>query len=497
MYFTKLPKSIAKIALMFFVLGIFPGAVTQPATVAAAPAPAIVPIQLQTFGALPVMVLNYTQTPINIQLYQGAQTTGYGSTYMPIAIGLSGVTYYNDSNPSIKNITDPSGTKPTLSALPAIPPASPNTQIVSAGDYMSLFTLFPSWSVPYTQKALGPNNFFTSDTLKNTGALPDPATLVPYEVSNKNSGRPAMGILDSSVPSTLSMFLTPLDATTGKSLANYSINIKNLGAGTSSYQPMPIPSTGPGWWDFIMPIAVDIQSICTLDPLGIGAMVIGMPATIETIKSMNNPADNPDGYQQNTANPVKSAGLNVTASGRTFSINAPFSFTQGNTDSSVYQILADPSDATSYANLPLSQQNAVVIATYRQTPNLNGSDQARNSADLLIVAVINEAVYSANQAQQCMNNSMLQGAAKPIYKPTKEQAADTLKLLAIISAIAEKNPQDAQKIVKMFGTHGQYQKLKNNPSAVKALTSQLKAIFEKYQKDLPGIQQYLTKLAQK
>ena len=81
------------------------------------------------------------------------------------------------------------------------------------------------------------------------------------------------------------------------------------------------------------------------------------------------------------------------------------------------------------------------------------------------------------------------------YKPTKAQAADSWKLLGILTAMAKNNPQDAHYIVEMFGIHGKYDKMKKDPNAVRSMHEELKAIFEKHKKDLPAIEQYLEKLA--
>ncbi len=83
------------------------------------------------------------------------------------------------------------------------------------------------------------------------------------------------------------------------------------------------------------------------------------------------------------------------------------------------------------------------------------------------------------------------------YKPTKAQAADTLKILGILTALAKNNPQDANYIVEMFGIRGKYDKMKHDPNAVRSMNAELKAIFEKHSKALPAIEPYLSKLAQK
>jgi hypothetical protein len=98
--------------------------------------------------------------------------------------------------------------------------------------------------------------------------------------------------------------------------------------------------------------------------------------------------------------------------------------------------------------------------------------------------------------QQYINLRNKQGSTTAKYTPTKEQAQDSTKILAILHAIAKNNPQDAQKIIGMFGVRGAYKQMKHDPSAMNNLHIELKAIFEKHSKELPALEPYLAKLAQ-
>jgi len=114
------------------------------------------------------------------------------------------------------------------------------------------------------------------------------------------------------------------------------------------------------------------------------------------------------------------------------------------------------------------------------------------------VMVINQAVYAANQMQQSLNNVSVSkvGGGKLQYKPSKDQSQDSLKLLAILSAIDKKNPQDAKKIIELFGMRGQYGKAKHDPNAQAAIKKTLRVIFEKHRSEIPAIEHYLMKLPQ-
>ena len=126
-------------------------------------------------------------------------------------------------------------------------------------------------------------------------------------------------------------------------------------------------------------------------------------------------------------------------------------------------------------------------------------DQSQlGSSDLLIVAVINQSVYSAGKAGQFINTSPTQATAgKARLKPTKEQAQDSLHILGVLTAIAKTHPQDAQFMIDNFGIHGKYEKIRNDRLAVKNLSIELSKVFERHKAEFPILGQYLTKLAQK
>ena len=99
--------------------------------------------------------------------------------------------------------------------------------------------------------------------------------------------------------------------------------------------------------------------------------------------------------------------------------------------------------------------------------------------------------------QICLNspsNAMV-STAKRQYKPRREESQDTFKLLEIITAISKKNPQDAQKLLDLFGMNGQYGKAKHDSNALAGIRMKAKEIFEKHKAEIPAINSYLAKLA--
>ena len=226
-------------------------------------------------------------------------------------------------------------------------------------------------------------------------------------------------------------------------------------------------------------------------------LVEWLPATIDGIVSdVQNGSANAN-ITTDTNYPAKSAGINVSATATFSDTNGEKLVAyEGDSQSLIYEVQG--ADGT-YAKLPLIQQNAVMITTWRQKPVDNyGVELNVNSADTLFVTVLNNGVYASNQVQKYINqpsNSAMSSVAK--YKPTKAQAADTLKILGILTAMAKNAPQDANYIVETFGIRGKYDKIKHDPNAVKTMNQELKAIFEKHSKALPAIEPYLSKLAQK
>jgi hypothetical protein len=237
-----------------------------------------------------------------------------------------------------------------------------------------------------------------------------------------------------------------------------------------------------------MHTALDIVSDAAVvgsgDGLGIADIVAGIPATIEGIVASSNKNTNVSTY---TSYPAKSKGIQVSVS----SIY-PISLTSGDNQSLMYS--ATP--ATNWG-MPWLFQNDVFITTFRQQPINTGSGE-RNSADTLFITVINEGVSASNQLQQYINSpnsASMVGGAK--YTPTKEQAQDSLKILTILTLLSKDRPQDAKTIIDMFGISGKYRAIKNDPNAMSKFNLELKAIFERYKKEVPDVERYLANLARK
>jgi len=491
MHFTKGTKSISKFVLMFFALIVFSGALTQSS--AAAPTPT--PIQVQTFGTLPVMVFNFTQSAITINLVPSLSNV-YTSAGFPMGVGLSGV-YYVDQGTGMAPV--PSLTNPRINGLS--PFVTNGNQYNANNDFMQMFTLFPSWS------ATSANSAAMRDCTMVSGGQPSANTagvIVKYAdynnyTMNKGSNAGTLYAHDSANPSSTAIKLSLVDPAIGSKFASYDININNLGKGTSAFQAEPA-NASPDYLQTMLEIAIDAESIITGDPLGIIAIFAGIPATVQNIsEAVNNNAFN-SVYKFPDKNPVSSKGVTVLAANDpTFTGGGTVTYNKGDSDSSLYNVLSDPNDPQSYANLPLPQQNFVYVRTFRQAPPSNGGATQLSSADLLMVFVVNEAVYSANQTQQLINNPSpaLRVAAKAPYKPTKAQAEDSLKILKIITDIHKANPQDAKQLIAMFGTQGTYKNSKKDAVALGKIKIQLIEIFEKHKKDLPAINEYLTKLHQK
>jgi hypothetical protein len=267
----------------------------------------------------------------------------------------------------------------------------------------------------------------------------------------------------------------------------------------------------------VLNLVTDIATCASGDPLGIIDFIAGIPATIDGIvttivndnqsTNVNIATDNsaptstsPVNVTTTTAYPAKTSGVLVSATATFNDGNnetlAPYTGTPqspfaGDAQSQIYAVTS----ATN-PNLPLLQQNYIAVTTWRQSPDLNTGSVLPNAADTLFVTVMNEGMYTSNQLQQYINTpSTVQATAK--YKPTKEHAQDTFKVLGILNALAKNHPQDAKAIVEMFGMRGKYQAIKKDPNALRTLDTELKTILEKYSKELPVIEQYLTKLAHK
>ena len=226
-----------------------------------------------------------------------------------------------------------------------------------------------------------------------------------------------------------------------------------------------------------------------MDPICLITSLMGIPDTVAGIYGEYTSNSN----TTNLPYPATYKGIYVNGD-----VNLPAGYTntstatEGNND---YLVYTSQVSATSKA-LPLEMQNTMFIATTRQPSPGNNSIGDRNSADTLIILIINEGLYSANQTQQFLNSNAPVKSALA-YKPTKEQAVDSLRILGILTAISKKSPQDAQKIIELFGFYGQHEKTKNDPNAAAGIKIKLKEVLEKYQREIPAIEPYLVKLAQK
>lgn len=463
-------------------LAVMSGGVTQAAT-PASPPPAGTAVQLQTYGVLPVMVMNLTQVPINFNISTN-QAAAYTRANTPIAIGLSGVAYPQGSgttpwfsNPTTPTITPSGLTNASLQPVASASGAASNTNF----SFLNAFAMFPSWSgtvnfpgtayVPYTYGSGG----------ASMGGTPG-----SQETGNYYNYTPQAAYGQSmATASTSSINLNPVSSN-GSPLAGYVISINSLGGATSAYQSQQ--SSFPpqqDWVEDILTILVDIETIAEPSPIGIADMVYGI------YKSIKEMLDSGSESYTNAPYPATYKGINVTAALGGNSSGLSFSPTSGNSSYLVYET----SPVNAATPLPLEQQNAVIVYTWRTSPQ-NTSTNERNSADTLVVMVINQAVYAANQMQQTLNNVSPSkvGAGKLQYKPSKDQAQDSFKLLAIMEEIHKKSPQDAKQLIDTFGMRGQSGKAKQDPTTQAAIKKTLKEVFEKHRGEIPAIEHYLAKM---
>lgn len=492
-------------------------------------------VALNTYGSLPVIVLNLTQSPINMNI--STTSNAYGSTSLPLAIGLPGV-YYSQGNGAtamLNNIVSPTspvnGTT-SASLMPAITSvATDSSTPITNYNFMSLFTVFPSWSQPANFNhvqyvSLGGLNasFGAAAVPGNYSVLAGYPNTDPKKANTSNVSAYA---LNAGQPVTTSINLNLLAAagqlpglSAGQPAATYKINIDSLGALTSG--GVDIPQNGIsilGAMHSVLNLVTDIATCASGDPLGIIDFIAGIPATIDGIvttivnanqsTNVNIATDNsapastsPVNVTTTTPYPAKTSGILVSATATFNDGNnetlAPYTGTTGSPFAGDAQSQIYAVTSATNPNLPLLQQNYIAVTTWRQSPDLNTGSVLPNAADTLFVTVMNEGMYTANQLQQYINNSstvQTTGVAK--YKPTKEHAQDTFKILGILTALYKNHPQDAKAIVEMFGMRGKYQTIKKDPNALRTLDTELKTIFEKYSKELPVVEQYLTKLAHK
>lgn len=476
--------------------------------------PAATSVALNTYGSVPVVVLNLTQSPINLNV--STNSTSYG-TALPLAAGLPGVYYPQSSGATstFNNIVNPSASvngttsaslMPAVTSVTSSAPSTYDITVSNNYDWMSLFTLFPSWSKPgsYSNVQYVALNKF--EVISGTPGAPLGAAAYSFNAlagyprsdAKDSTGKgyfTSGSVLNAGTAVTTSLNLNLL-AASGQNAATYKININSLGGSTSG----KVPSGLNGWsilkfMHSALDVVTDVATIASGDPLGIADYIAGIPATIDGIVTDAQSGSANANITTDTAYPAKSAGVNVSATATFNDTNGEKLVAyEGDSQSLIYEVQA--ADGT-YAKLPLIQQNAVMITTWRQKPVDNyGVELNVNSADTLFVTVLNNGVYASNQVQKYINQQASSNMSSTVkYKPTKAQAADSWKLLGILTAMAKNNPQDAHYIVEMFGIHGKYDKMKKDPNAVRSMHEELKAIFEKHKKDLPAIEQYLEKLA--
>jgi hypothetical protein len=174
------PNAVLRVALsMMLGFSLISGSIAKadaPSPLPVSNPPAATSVALNTFGSLPVVVLNLTQSPINLNISTTSTSYGTGQANLgplPLAAGLPGV-YYPQSNgttATFNNIVKPSapvsGTSsaslmPAVTSITSSSPSSYNIVVSNNYDWMSLFTLFPSLSKPghyYNVQYVAINNF--------------------------------------------------------------------------------------------------------------------------------------------------------------------------------------------------------------------------------------------------------------------------------------------------------------------------------------------------
>ena len=150
-------------------------------------------------------------------------------------------------------------------------------------------------------------------------------------------------------------------------------------------------------------------------------------------------------------------------------------------------IVAPPANAA--PTFSLANQNNVLIATWRQiAPNTSSTE--RNSADFLIVAVVNEGQQSSVQLSQYLTQTVAPGQ----HKNPAEKMQASKDLLKVLTTISKQHPQDAQYIVEMFGVKSKYKEVIKEPNNLKAMHTRLKEILRAYGAESTLIAQALGKL---
>ena len=503
MFFSK--GAVFRVAVpLIFALGVVSGNVAK-ADNTAPITPTASAIQLNTYGVLPVLVLNLTQSPINFNVSTTSPSayTVNGGPGMPLAAGLSGVYYPSASGTTttFTNIYTP-GTPANAATAPSLMPVATAAASGPAGSYtynsqlnfLNMFTLFPSWTSPakfdYVEYvALGDLNNQGAAAYQNYTVLAGyPSAKEDGNAIVKSGNYTSAKAHNAASPTTASINLSLMNNNTAQAV--YKININSLGAGTPSTIPKPAKPTLLSVINTILTVVGDVM--VWVDPTDVffkASMIVG---GLSSLQSMQAQLDSPGAAQTNVPPyTAKAKGVNVSATA-TFNDgnNEKFALYQGDVDALTYQV-------SSTATLPLIAQNNVYITTWRQYPP-NSSSQERNSTDMLIVAVINEGVYSAQQAAQYLS----QPGGTPAAKPTREQAENTTKILAVLNNLAKEQPQDANYIVGIFGQRGSIKDLQKNPAELHNVNVRLTEIFKKYDLvkhagDRPFIEQCLAKIAAK
>lgn len=459
---------------------------------AAASATTSTPIQLATYGSLPVIVLNLTTSQINFDISTSYPTyyinsAGWG---LPIAAGLSGV-YYPGTKGNTPTFTNPysqglaSGT-----GLASLEPVSGVTSTGSQLNFMNMFTLFPSWT---GAAAINRVQYVALNGLNNQDLNIQGAAVSNYQVLDgypdgngadvwKNSKAvTAMG-LNAAAATMCSINMDLM--TNNVKQATYNININSLGKGSPNIPPAKATNI-TSVLDSILTGAGNVITILSgADAFDIISMGVGALSSIQGIyeQSQINPAANVPAYN------AKSQGITVSASATFFDGgNETFSLYQQDNDSLTYQVVPPANTDPTFST---ANQNQVLITTWRQCAQNTSVTTERNAADLLIVAVINEAYYSSLQ----MTQHLTQTVAPSQQKPAKEQVQSTKEVLGVLTAIAKQHPKEAQYIVEIFGVHGKYKEVKKDPNAMKIIDTRLKEMLKPYKNESRLIDQYLTKL---
>jgi len=515
-YFARVNfKRVLPIVLVtVLVLGAFHGAITAAAGTTTPP-----PVQLNTFGSLPVMLLNLTQSPINFNVsttstYYGP-VGGMGSGVLPLAAGLSGVYYAANNYNTTSMFTNPltpaaavSGSLTSASLLPAANSSGGSVTFNSNYSFGNLFILFPSWTAPGTYNH---TQYVSLGDLNNQGAAAASYTVIAgYPSGNGKDATTANDYttayaLNAAQPCTTSINLNLMN--NQQIAATYSINVNSLGAGTSAAVSMGSGFSILGAMHCALDVVTDIATVASGDPLGIADMIVGLASTANGIYQDVSANNGVNAYiTTDVAYPATAKGINVSATAKFYDgsggvltviptiTNAqyPGGVTISDNQSTLYEVLA-----AAGGTLPQNEQNAIFVTTWRQCPPDNYGSALLNGTDTLIVIVINQAVYSANQLQQYVNSNSAALSTAKQYKPTRGQAQDTLNILAILTAMSKDNQQDYKYILDMFNVQGKYEAVKNNPQAVKLMKTKLELIFKKYQNQFPATSGYLQKLSQK